>query len=130
MKISKLNITKNMKARTTALVLAGTLSITALTGCGSRNADTDNKDYSYSTSTYAIIVVEDTATILDVKKYLASNNTYVVTTTDGSIVASSYVNTFIFKNEYTDISVEEFAQYLVGSDGIVNHYGKEKVKSK
>lgn len=130
MKISKLNITKNMKARTTALVLAGTLSITALTGCGSRNTDTDNKESTYSTSTYAVIVVEDTATILDVKEYSLGNQMYVITATDGSIVSSSYVNTFIFKNENTDISVEEFAQYLVGSDGIVNHYGKEKGKSK
>ena len=129
MKISKLNITKNMKARTAAFVLAGTLSITSLTGCGSRNADTDNKESTYYSSTYAIIVVEDTATILDVKDY-SYGSTYVITTTDGSIVHSSYVNTFIFKNEDTDISVEEFAQYLVGSDGIVNHYGKEKVKSK
>lgn len=127
MKISNLNITKNMKLRTTALVLAGTLSMTALTGCSNSNVTTDNDDY---TSAYAIIVIDNNATILEVKNLITYNTKYKITTTDGSVINNSSVNTFIFKDENTDISVEEFAQSLVGSNGTVNYYGQDKVKSK
>lgn len=127
MKISNLNITKNMKLRTTALVLAGTLSMTALTGCSNSNVTTDNDDY---TSAYAIIVIDNNATILEVKNLITYNAKYKITTTDGSVINNSSVNTFIFKDENTDISVEEFAQSLVGSNGTVNYYGQDKVKSK
>lgn len=144
MKISNLNITKNMKLRTTALVLAGTLSMTALTGCGNSDVATnvitnDNEDYTSSVSIYAVIVIEDNATILEVKDYSIGSKEppmgsgierYVMTTTDGSVIYSPFVNTFFFENENTNISVEEFAQSLVGSNGTVNYYGQDKVKSK
>lgn len=135
MKISNLNIAKNMKLRTTALVLAGTLSMTALTGCSNSDVatnviTTDNEDYTSSVSIYAVIVIEDNATILEVKKLTTYNVGYKITTADGSVINCSSINTFLFRNEDTDISVEEFAQSLVDSNETVNYYGQNKVKSK
>lgn len=125
MKINKLNITKNMKKKTAALALAGTLSLTALTGCG--NQDMWDTNYTF---THAVIVINGNATILDIEKWCDyEGEQYQIITKDGSIINASSFNTFLFNDEDTTLSVEDFAYSLIGDEGNIYYY-KEENKTK
>lgn len=125
MKINKLNITKNMKKKTAALALAGTLSLTTLTGCGNEDMWGLN-----NTFTHAVIVINGNATILDIKQWrVYEEEQYQITTKDDSIINASSFNTFLFNDEDTTLSVEDFAYSLIGDEGNIYYY-KEESKTK
>ena len=96
------------------------LCATLLTGCGSQT-DGDIKDKSNDNYiSVAIILNDNTATIMDVGYYYTSGGYMFVEFSDNSKIAFSNAVIMDGVRDYSE--VEELARSLVGEDGEINYY--------
>ena len=103
--------------------IATTLLLTTLlTGCGSSSGNNNEKSDNYIS--VAIIVNDDTATIMEIGYYHISGGYVFFEYPDNSKIVLS--NAIILEGikDYTE--VEEFAKSIVGKDGNINYYNPGK----
>ena len=94
-----------------------------LTGCDSENTDSvkNNNDSDYIK--LAIILGDNTATIVDPGYYHVSSGYTIMEYPDGSSISASNV---VIVNGFKDYSdVERLARSLVGEDGEINYYSHD-----
>ena len=118
---------KNLKIRKKVLVLlsAGAIAISV------KNCNT--KHYKEgSISKVAVIFGDNTATIIEIKRYsdydFGSAKTYIELK-DGSSIITTANDTKIIKNK-TYEEIEELAKNIMGEDVTINYYNCENIQSK
>ena len=103
--------------------IATTLLLTTLlTGCGSSSGNNNKKSDNYIS--VAIIVNDDTATIMEVGYYYVSGGYAFFEYPDNSKIAFS--NAIIMEGFKDYSEVEEFVKSIVGEDGNINYYNPGK----
>lgn len=103
--------------------LSGALVLSSLTGCACNKQIMDFK-YEFNK---AIIVHDNCATIIDVKKWCDYEGEQIqIITKDGTIIITSTFDTKLINDIDSDLTAEDIAKSLVGEDGEINYLGKEQ----
>ena len=106
-------------------VATAVLTSTLLTGCGSNGDGNVKNNRNDNYITLAIVLVDNTATIMEVGYYHVSGGYTFIDYSNGTSIAGSNIMIVKGFKEYSE--VEEFARSLVGEDGEVNYYDPGKV---
>ena len=121
MKIKNLNIRK----KAVAMALAGTLTTATLIGCG--NMDMWDTQYTFNK---AVIINGNIATIVEISKWTDYDGEQLqVTTQDGMVFLTSSIDTKLFDDRNSYMTVEDYAKSFVGEDGEIN-YLSQNMKNK
>ena len=111
---------KNFKSRKKlgALILAGALSTTVLTGCGNHT----EFDFKY-TFNKAIVFDGDVATIFEIEKWCDYEGEQLqITTKDGFVFVTSSRDTKLIDDRNSKTSAEEFIRILKDDNVQINYY--------
>lgn len=128
--MEKISKVKNLDIRKKAMAMAatGVLATVVLTGCNQQVIDVKLK------FNKAIIFREDTATIVDVKKWDDYDGEQLqLITPDGLIIITSSYDTKLINDEDSELKAEDVARSIGGDDIEIRYlekHEKENVKSK
>ena len=112
-------MTEDVKKGLAALILFATL----LTGCSSSNANkVKSKNDNYTK--VAIMINDNVATIIDTGYFYTSGGHAVFEYPDGSRIITS--NAIIVEGFEDYSEVEEFVRTMIGEDGVINYYSRDK----
>ena len=118
----------NIKNKAMAMAATGVLATVVLTGCNQQVMDVKLK------FNKAIIFREDTATIVEVKKWNDYDGEQLqIITPDGLIIITSSYDTKLINDENSEIKAEDVARSIGGDDIEIRYlekHEKENVKSK
>lgn len=128
--MEKISKVKNLDIKKKAMAMAatGVLATVVLTGCNQQVIDVKLK------FNKAIIFREDTATIVDVKKWDDYDGEQLqLITPDGLIIITSSYDTKLINDEDSELKAEDVARSIGGDDIEIRYlekHEKENVKSK
>lgn len=128
--MEKVSKVKNLNIKKSAMTMAatGVLATVVLTGCNQQVIDVKLK------FNKAIIFREDTATIVDVKKWDDYDGEQLqLITPDGLIIITSSYDTKLINDEDSELKAEDVARSIGGDDIEIRYlekHEKENVKSK
>ena len=115
MKIKNLNFSKNCKTKLVTYVLAGTITATALVGCG--NMDMWDSQYTFNK---AIIFGENTATIVEIEQWGDyDGEQFQIKLKDGFVMVTSSIDTKLIDDRNSDITAEDLARSIKGEDVVI-----------
>lgn len=121
MKIKNLEISPKIGAA----ILAGTISLTTLTGCNATIVDTK---YTFNK---AIIFNDNTATIVEIKKWADYDGEQLqIITEDGLIIVTSSFDTKLINDNDSEIKAEDIVRSILGEDAVINYLGENTTNSK
>lgn len=111
----------NIKKKAIAMAATGVLATVVLTGCNQQVIDVKLK------FNKAIIFREDTATIVDVKKWDDYDGEQLqIITPDGLIIITSSYDTKLINDEDSEIKAEDVARSIGGDDIEIRYLEKHE----
>lgn len=122
------DVMKNLKInrRFAALALTGTITLSTLTGCG--NYTMVDTKFTYNK---AIIFSENTATIVEIKKWADYDGEQIqLETTDGLFILTSSFDTKLIDDRNSDTKAEDVIRAIKGDEVVITYLGKSNQKTK